>query len=52
MLSQMRVVGMLSLTSSQAVRRAPWMKGRVSSAKTSILLPASMAARMTPRAEP
>ena len=39
-------------TSSQAVNRAPCRKGRVSSATTSICLPASRAARMTPRAVP
>ncbi len=52
MLSQMTVVGMLSFISSHAVRRAPCRKGRVSSAKTSILWPRSMAARMTPSAVP
>ena len=38
MLSQMTVVGMPSAISSQAVRRAPCRKGRVSSAKTWMLL--------------
>ena len=38
--------------SSQAVSLAPWQRGRVSSAMTEIFLPASQAARITPRAVP
>ena len=38
MLSAMRVVGMPSCSSSQAVSRAPWRQGRVSSAKTRLHL--------------
>ena len=46
------VTGMPSRWSSQAVSRAPWKKGRVSSASTVIFLPASTAPRTTPRAVP
>ena len=52
MLSVMTVVSMPSLTSSQAVSRAPWRNGRVSSASTRTALPVSAAARMTPSAVP
>jgi len=52
MLSVMTVVSIPSRTSSHAVRRAPWRKGRVSSASTDTRLPASEAARMTPSAVP
>src|SRR5581483_8674583 len=43
---------MPSCCSSQAVSRAPCRNGRVSSAKTSIFLPALTAARITPSAVP
>ena len=52
MLSVMSVTGMRSFFSSQAVSRAPCRKGRVSHAITWIFLPASTAARTTPRAVP
>ena len=51
-LSQATVTGILSLCSSQAVRRAPWRKGRVSSAITLMRLPCSTAPRITPSAVP
>ena len=46
------VTGMPSRCSSQAVSRAPWKKGRVSSAKTCSSRPASRAARTMPSAVP
>ena len=52
MLSVMTVVAIPSLTSSQAVSRAPCRNGRVSSASTVTDFPASTAPRMTPRAVP
>jgi hypothetical protein len=52
MLSVMTVVLMPSRMSSHAVRRAPCMNGRVSSAKTATFFPCSTAARITPSAEP
>ena len=52
MLSVMTVVSMPSRSSSHAVSRAPWRKGRVSSASTVTRLPASTAPRMTPSAVP
>ena len=39
MLSEIRVTGMPSFISSQAVSRAPWSQGRVSSAKTRMFFP-------------
>ena len=47
MLSVITVVSMPSRSSSHAVSRAPWRKGRVSSANTATCLPFSTAARMT-----
>ncbi len=52
MLSAINVVGMESCISSQAVSRAPWRYGRVSSAKTLRSLPRRAAERITPRAVP
>ncbi len=52
MLSVIRVVSMPSFISSQAVSRAPWRYGRVSSANTRTFFPASTAARTTPSAVP
>ena len=52
MLSQIRVTGILSSISSQAVRREPWCRGRVSQANTWIFFPNSVAERTTPRAVP
>ena len=52
MLSVMTVVSMPSFTSSHAVSRAPCRNGRVSSANTATVLPASMAPRITPSAVP
>ena len=46
------VTGIPSRWSSQAVSRAPWKKGRVSSASTEIGFPPSHAARTTPSAVP
>ena len=43
---------MPSRTSSQAVSRAPWSQGRVSSAYTRVTRPAAAALRTTPRAVP
>ena len=45
MLSQISVTSMFSSDNSQAVRRAPCKKGRVSSANTLMFFPASTAAR-------
>ena len=52
MLSVTTVTGMPSRWSSQAVRRAPCRKGRVSSASTATFFPASTAPRITPSAVP
>ena len=52
MLSVIRVAEIPSCCNSQTVSREPCRKGRVSSAKTSIFLPASTAARITPSAVP
>ena len=52
MLSQMRVTSTPACWSSQAVSRAPWRRGRVSSANTFRGIPRSCPRRMGPRAVP
>ncbi|MOA23847.1 hypothetical protein D3C78_1444940 [compost metagenome] len=50
--SALRVTGMPSLASSQAVRREPCSHGRVSSAYTRSTIPSMNAPRITPSAVP
>ena len=50
--SVISVPGTPAFCSSQAVSRAPWRSGRVSSTSTLMFLPCRWAAMMTPRAVP